>query len=235
MKKNNLDSQIESILTELNTISHFSLCIAKRIHYVYTIDLYKSRFQDIYDFGNYLDLSRKTVNSYLNVIERFFDYDIKDFDSSIYKTEYYKIHNNVKNFSFSQLKSILGLSDNEIEQLEITNNLTCKEIEKRKKDLKTHINSLPFSDCSGVPPDQSENKEKTFNSLNDTLKKINPFELGYIPDNSEYVCIFDGKNSMVKGYKAKRNINTAWKHVHQEIENNTDDNICYAVVKIVRR
>lgn len=231
----NLRLMIQYITNASDRISNFSLGIAKHIHYVYSIDLYKPEFKDIYDFGKYLDISRKTINSYLNVVERFCDYDIKSFDECIYKAEYYKLHNNVKNFSFSQLKAILGLSDNEIEQLEITNTLTCKEIEKRKKELKTLINSLPFSDCSGVPPDQSENNNQCFNSLNDTIKNINPFELGYIPENSEYECIFDGKNSMVKGFKAKRNINTAWKHIHQKIENNSDENICYAVVKIVRR
>lgn len=230
----NLRLMINYITNASDRISNFSLDIAKHIHYVYSIDLFKPDYKDIYDFGNSLDLSRKTINFYLNVVERFCDYDIKIFDYNIYKAEYYKLHNNVKGFSFSQLKALLGLSDDEIVLLEIDHNNTCKEIEKKKKELKAKINSLPFSDCSGVPPDQSEKNDKIFTSLNDTVKQINPFELGYIPENSEYECIFDGNNSMLKGYKTKRNTNTALKHIRTLIENNLDDSFCYAVVKIKR-
>lgn len=236
MENNNsvcLDTIINQITSSDRQIKLLTSGIAKRVHFAFTFDLFKGRFADVYAFSDSLGFNKKTTNAYLNVIERFYDYDINKMLSYEYKSEYYKIKDNVKGFNFSQLKACLGLSDKEIVLLEIDNKSTVREIEKRKKELKVHLNNIPFSDCSGVPPDQSENDCMVYTSTNDCFRSIkNPFSLGYIPEQSEYLYIFDGKNSMVKGSKLKRNVITALKKLREDIENNTDDTICYAVVKI---
>lgn len=216
-------------------IDNLNSGIAQRIHYIYSTDLHKiGGYNDIYDYAKSLDISRKKTNYYLNVIERFYDYDIDKLYTHDFVYGLYRKHDNVRKYTYSQLKACLGLTDKEINDLDISENISVREIEKRKKELKVSSNSLPFSDCSGVPPDQSENEQPIFESYNDKIKNLNPFELGFIPEPSEYLYIFDGDNTMIKGLKNKRNINTALKHLRTEIEHNIDDSVCYAVVKIKR-
>ena len=105
MEENSLNEIITYIKYADKQISNISICIAKQVHFVYTCDLYKNKFADIYDFCNSLNISRKTTNFYLNVIERFYVYNYK-LDTKRYEDRYYKVKDNFIGFNFSQLKSL---------------------------------------------------------------------------------------------------------------------------------
>ena len=78
-----------------------------------------------------------------------------------------------------------------------------------------------------------QNNDSLFNSIVDNKRDINIFKDNYIPDNSEYEIVFrNNDQSMIKSRKKQFNFNIALKHLRTLLENNSEENYYYAVVKI---
>lgn len=214
----------------LDKISDERIVIACRLDYIIETNLIKDTYADIYDYANKeLKLHRKTINAYLDVVNRYCEKKIKDsFEKSVYGVRVPYCY-----FNFSQLKACLGLTDNEIKDLGIDENISVHEIEKIKRNYKRVSNDKT--------PDmeiETENQEITpediplFDSIIDTKRNINIFKENYIPDNSEYEIVFRSDGSMVKGRKKQENFNNTLKVLRTLLENNSEENYYYAVVKI---
>ena len=86
-------------------------------------------------------------------------------------------------------------------------------------------------------PEAEDKKEieehpKIYDSLNDIKRDINIFQENYIPDTSEYEIVFRRDECLIKSRKKLFNFNLALKHFRTLLENNSEENYYYAVIKI---
>lgn len=211
---------------------------AQKIYYMYDNDLFRKveqkNYNDIYEFCKCeFDLNRKTVNKYLDVVHIYFTYrksnEYTDYDTYVFDLK----HAYFEGMNFSQLYACIGLSVIECGDLLITDNTSVHEIEKRKKAYKKLKDDIVVSETKDQEEKIPDNeKVKTFDSLSDTKKGINIFEKDFIPEDSEYEFIFRNEDTLIRGRKRKANVNTAIKMLRTIVENNSEEEFYYAVVKI---
>ena len=215
----------------LDKISDERIVIACRLDYIIETNLIKDSYADIYDYANKeLKLHRKTINFYLDVVNRYCEKKIKDsYEKSVYGIKVPYCY-----FNFSQLKACLGLTDNEIKDLGIDENTSVHEIEKIKRNYKRVSNDkTPDLEIETGDQEILPQIDSLFDSVIDNKRNINIFKDNYIPDNSEYEIVFrNNDQSMIKSRKKQFNFNIALKHLRTLLENNSEENYYYAVVKI---
>lgn len=219
------------ILFYNDKISDNKIKIACRLDFILETNLLKDSYQDIYDYSSKeLKLKRTTINSYLDVVNRYCEKKIAE----TFEKSKYKIKIPYDYFNFSQLKACLGLTDKEIIDLGIDETISVHDIEKIKRNYKRGIyDPLPFTEDQEENQEISEEDPETFNSINDIKRNINIFEENYIPDNSEYEIILrKDKKSLIRTRKKEFDFNTCMKHLKILFENNSEENFYYAVVKI---
>ena len=196
----------------------------------------KRKYQDIFDYcKTEFDMSRKTVNSYLDVVNVYFDLKVNE-NELYYEIDYSLKNEYFKNFTFSALKACIGLSSDTCSELGIRCYTPVHQIEKIKREYKKKINDVDNSEVSKTEDQkeevQSNEDDKTFDSLSDSKKGINIFENDFIPENSEFEMIFRKDNTLIRGRKRKSNFNLALKMLRTYLENNPEDDFYYGVVKI---
>lgn len=151
------------------TITNSKLLIAKALYYIYANELYKVfGFQNIYDYGaNMFDLSRGSVSSYISIASRFFDtkyiINIDTLTNALIKEPYYL-------YSFTQLNLIKGLSDSEIQALELSPTMSTRTIselinsaraiaDKETSETDNDAESVSDDDIEGEVEESGETEE----------------------------------------------------------------------------
>lgn len=213
--------KLEKFIQEsLTTIYRDSFSAAKAVHFIYWFKLYPGSYKSYDDyFSKKFDINKKTLNFYINVIQRFFDFDkTLVFSNDICYSRFYCVKEGFKNYNFSQLKSLLGLSDDDIDNLEISPDSSCREIEAKKKNFTIERNK------------QLGAAEKNI------VKhcKLDPDQIKTIPDNSEYEFIFKRAGSLKKGSSRTYNSYTVSQMLRKYIETNDESEFYFALVKIPR-
>ena len=215
-----------------------TLCLAQHLYYWYDQELFKKeiglKYNDIYDFAKKcLDLDRKTINTYLDVVHVYFDMVLdEDGEHQIITANFNIKDDYFKGFNYSQLKACLKLNLNELVLLGIDNTTSVHEIEKRKKEYLKRINNEVSKAQDFEDEEKDEEEDNEFVSLHDNKKNIDILKNEFIPDSSEFEVVFRNEKTLFKGTKKKYNFVTSLKILRQMLENNSEDEFYYAVVKI---
>lgn len=233
-----INKQFFLLKTQVKDHTKKTLLLAQHLYYWYVKELFKKdiglKYNDIYDFSKKcLDLDRKTINTYLDVVHVYFDMVMDDDDENQIITANYNLKDDYfQGFNYSQLKACLKLNLNELVLLGIDSSTSVHEIEKRKKEYLKRINN-EISKTSYLEDEEKDEKEDgEFVSLHDNKKNIDILKNEFIPDNSEFEVVFRNEKTLFKGTKKKYNLVTSLKILRQMLENNSEEEFYYAVVKI---
>ena len=232
--------QLQFLKEQLGIFQTDSLRIAQQIYIWYDLEIYKNIdgrcYSDIYEFSKKeLDIARKTVNAYLDVVHVYFDMNVNTENQN--KTVVCDIEFTLKDkkfeyFNFSQLRACLRLNSNELDALDIKFDSPVYEIEKKKKEYFKSINNEIDEAQDLEDKKETEKEDITFDSLNDIKRNIDIFKDNFIPETSEIEILFKQDETLLKGKKKKYNYNTSLKILRTMLENNSEEQYFYAVVKI---
>lgn len=230
--------QYSLLCHEVDALNISKLKLAQHIYYWYSEELFNKepalKSSDIYDFSkNKLDLSRKTINSYLDVVHVYFDMKIINEEcKNVFRVEFTLKDDYFETFNYSQLKACLKLNVNELISLDIDSSSSVHEIEKKKKEYFKQINKAVSEITDTEDTQDIKKQDNTFVSLNDNVRNIDIFKNNYIPENSEFEVLFRQDKTLFKGKKKEYNNITALKIMRQMLETNSENEFYYAVVKI---
>lgn len=239
----NRSIQLQYLKESLNIFEKNSLNLAKQIYIWYDLELFKNIdgriYADIYEFAKKeLDIERKTVNAYIDVVHVYFDMKVDIVEEQLIEKAISDIDFVLKDdtydyFSFSQLRACMKLNADEVKKLEIDFATPVCEIERKKKEYFKEINKNVVSEKETEKNETKDIMEsEAFTSLNDIKKNIDIIKSNFIPDNSEFEILFRNEKTLFKGKKKEYNNVTALKIMRQMLENNSENEFYYAVVKI---
>ena len=236
----NKNLQLQFLKEQLGIYQTDSLRIAQQIYIWYDLEIYKNIdgrcYSDIYEFSKKeLDIARKTVNAYLDVVHVYFDMNVNTVNQNktvVCDVEFTLKDKKFEYFNFSQLRACLRLNVNELDALDIKFDSPVWEIEKKKKEYFKSINNEIDEAQDMNAKKETEKENITFDSLNDIKSNIDIIKSNFIPDNSEFEILFRNEKSLFKGKKKEYNNVTALKIMRQMLENNSEKEFYYAVVKI---
>ena len=156
-----LTRRVRSIHRMLEVVEKNFINISFDLYWIYKSKAYKSMgCESITDFAQKeFGLSKTTTYDYLNLIERFGE---RDKEGSLLEG---KIDPAYKDYSTSKLSAISGLSDKEIKSLDITPDMSTRDIKKAVKKYEDGFALLDSltknkSDPSKDSPDSSSMEEK---------------------------------------------------------------------------
>lgn len=210
--------EFEKIIRDIHNLikkhDSYSLNIAKHIAFL-EHNKYYGIYKDIYELcDKEFGYKKKTVNTFLNVIYFFFEYNEKGYPNGVL----YFAKEGFKDFNYSQLKSMLNLdSDTIFNVLNITSELSVREIEKRRSQYLKNVfkTENALSGCSDGTADQPSNAQRFLD--NDIVMSFS---------NGLCDCTYNDK---------KYNVNTSLKILRTLIEENTQDQYTYVVVRVPKR
>lgn len=130
---------------------------------------------------NEFELDRRRVSEYLKVVYRFFLVN----DNANYNSVGYTIKDIYKDYSFSKLKLLTDITDNEIKDLEITPEMSWSKIHKIVSEYKKHLFN-PNDDTLNTDLMQSE----SYNH-NDYVLKFYQGDC-YYSENDHYYSFLEG-------------------------------------------
>lgn len=151
-----VDKRSKSIRAELGKVESSFLKIAFNLTWIYENESFKALGYDtVYDFAKKeFNISRGTCSNFINVVQRF---AVRLEDNTVGND----LLPRYKDFKSSQLIQMLGMSDNEIEQ--INKDMSVRDIKKLKKKSDSSSkavgsdsdNENDFSDCDSDIIDSS--------------------------------------------------------------------------------
>ena len=158
-KKNLSNSLNKLIHTEIENYSKSQLKIAIVLRTVYDKKLYEVQgYKNIYDYANdEFNIARGTVSNWLMIVNNFCTLNEQ--------TGFYTLDERLKDFSITQLVLLRQLTIEQIEELEITPDLSTRSLKALIKE-KLNINAIatsvkPDADTS-VLPDNPEDEEELY-------------------------------------------------------------------------
>lgn len=159
-----LTKRVKVIHSALAVVEKNFIKISFDLYWIYTSKAYKSMgCESITDFAQKeFGLSKTTIYDYLNLVERFGE---RDKEGKLLEC---KIDPVYKDYSISKLSAISGLSDKEIKSLDITPEMSTRDIKKAVKNYEKRQIDFDFIDTlikkkngsSEGSPDNSSGKEK---------------------------------------------------------------------------
>ena len=158
-KKNLSNSLNKLIHTEIENYSKSQLKIAIVLRTVYDKKLYEVQgYKNIYDYANdEFNIARGTVSNWLMIVNNFCALNEQ--------TGFYNLDERLKDFSITQLVLLRQLTIEQIEELEITPDLSTRNLKALIKE-KLNINAIatsvkPDIDASALP-DNPEDEEELY-------------------------------------------------------------------------
>ena len=157
-KKNLANTLKNYLLSEVNACATSQLKIAFVLKVVYDKELYRvDDYKNIYDYAyDNFNIARGTVSNWLKVVD--------NFGVLNNETGFYSLDDRLKNFSITQLILVRGLSIEQIEQNNITADMTTRDIKKIVMDeMKLRkIASTVTTDTVSDIPDNPEDIEELY-------------------------------------------------------------------------
>lgn len=140
------DCDIDTIKGYLTEIANTYLLVAFRIYEINRYGTFKSKYKNIVEACQAeLGFKKSTTYNMINIVETFGKPDTSGFIT-------YSSLFGLDKFSYSQLCEMLSLSDKQ--RLQVTPDMTVKEIREIKKEIKTEVVEVS-QDPSNVPVDES--------------------------------------------------------------------------------
>lgn len=157
-KKNLANTLKNYLLSEVNACATSQLKIAFVLKVVYDKELYRvDDYKNIYDYAyDNFNIARGTVSNWLKVVD--------NFGVLNNETGFYSLDDRLKNFSITQLILVRGLTIEQIEQNNITSDMTIRDIKKIVADelkLKKIASTVTTDTVSDIP-ENPENIEELY-------------------------------------------------------------------------
>lgn len=155
-KKNLANTLKNYLLSEVNVCATSQLKIAFLLKVVYDKELYRvDDYKNIYDYAyNNFNIARGTVSNWLKVVD--------NFGVLNEETGFYSLDDRLKNFSITQLILVRGLTIEQIEQNNITADMTTRDIKKIVADemkLKKIASTVTTDTVSDIPDNPEDIEE----------------------------------------------------------------------------
>ena len=170
-KKNLSNSLNKLIHNEIENYSKSQLKIAIVLKTVYDKKLYEVQgYRNIYDYANdEFNIARGTVSNWLMIVNNFCTLNEQ--------TGFYNLDERLKDFSITQLVLLRQLTIEQIEELEITSDLSTRNLKALIKE-KLNINAIatsvkPDIDASALPdnPEDEEELYKEADAIDNAMSK----------------------------------------------------------------
>ena len=205
------DIEIKKIKTYLNVMDKNSKAVATSIGFLNINELYKEKYSSIYECClKEFDLSRYKVRQALKFCYKFCDCrKASKFLHYYVKLEFCEI-------DYSKLCLCFDLTDEEFELLQISNELSFREIKKR---IKQHFHvSIP----ERVSDQELENENDSYR-VSDAVYKLD-----------KYDCYFDNQdNCFVNGFVSSKTVRQGLKRLEENILKDNDN--VYVVLRISKK
>lgn len=155
-KKNLANTLKNYLLSEVNACATSQLKIAFVLKVVYDKELYRvDDYKNIYDYAyDNFNIARGTVSNWLKVVD--------NFGVLNNETGFYSLDDRLKNFSITQLILVRGLTIEQIEQNNITSDMSTRDIKKIIADelkLKKIASTVTTDTVSGIPENPEDIEE----------------------------------------------------------------------------
>lgn len=155
-KKNLANTLKNYLLSEVNVCATSQLKIAFLLKVVYDKELYRvDDYKNIYDYAyDNFNIARGTVSNWLKVVD--------NFGVLNEETGFYSLDDRLKNFSITQLILVRGLTIEQIEQNNITADMTTRDIKKIVADemkLKKIASTVTTDTVSDIPDNPEDIEE----------------------------------------------------------------------------
>lgn len=155
-KKNLANTLKNYLINEVNACSTSQLKIAFVLKVVYDKELYRvDDYKNIYDYAyDNFNIARGTVSNWLKVVD--------NFGVLNNETGFYSLDDRLKNFSITQLILVRGLTIEQIEQNNITSDMTTRDIKKIVADelkLKKIASTVTTDTVSDIPENPEDIEE----------------------------------------------------------------------------
>lgn len=155
-KKNLANTLKNYLLSEVNACATSQLKIAFVLKVVYDKELYRvDDYKNIYDYAyDNFNIARGTVSNWLKVVD--------NFGVLNEETGFYSLDDRLKNFSITQLILVRGLTIEQIEQNNITADMTTRDIKKIVADemkLKKIASTVTTDTVSDIPDNPEDIEE----------------------------------------------------------------------------
>lgn len=155
-KKNLANTLKNYLLSEVNACATSQLKIAFVLKVVYDKELYRvDDYKNIYDYAyDNFNIARGTVSNWLKVVD--------NFGVLNNETGFYSLDDRLKNFSITQLILVRGLTIEQIEQNNITSDMTTRDIKKIVADelkLKKIASTVTTDTVSDIPENPEDIEE----------------------------------------------------------------------------
>lgn len=155
-KKNLANTLKNYLLSEVNACATSQLKIAFMLKVVYDKELYRvDDYKNIYDYAyDNFNIARGTVSNWLKVVD--------NFGVLNEETGFYSLDDRLKNFSITQLILVRGLTIEQIEQNNITADMTTRDIKKIVADemkLKKIASTVTTDTVSDIPDNPEDIEE----------------------------------------------------------------------------
>lgn len=150
-QKKNYNSLIGLIKREYAKVEKSSLSIAFALHHIYKEELFRiDGFNNISECGEeHFNLGKTTVNSFINVVEKF---GKKDDKGNVLYNEQQGIREDMEKFSWSKLCLLTSVPD--IFLHEFDSSMTAKEIREKKAEIAKLISADENGDVIDTPEDE---------------------------------------------------------------------------------
>lgn len=155
-KKNLANTLKNYLINEVNACATSQLKIAFVLKVVYDKELYRvDDYKNIYDYAyDNFNIARGTVSNWLKVVD--------NFGVLNNETGFYSLDDRLKNFSITQLILVRGLTIEQIEQNNITSDMTTRDIKKIVADelkLKKIASTVTTDTVSDIPENPKDIEE----------------------------------------------------------------------------
>lgn len=155
-KKNLANTLKNYLINEVNACATSQLKIAFVLKVVYDKELYRvDDYKNIYDYAyDNFNIARGTVSNWLKVVD--------NFGVLNNETGFYSLDDRLKNFSITQLILVRGLTIEQIEQNNITSDMTTRDIKKIVADelkLKKIASTVTTDTVSDIPENSEDIEE----------------------------------------------------------------------------
>jgi len=160
-----LNKREKAIRTALSGIDKNMEKVAFNLYWIYSNKAYKAMgCESITDYAlNTFDLGKTTAYSFINLIERF---AIRLEDDTVSD----KLDDKYKGYSFSKLSLLTDLSDEQIEELDITPDMSVRDIKKLLKKADSDAVALPDKkEPPEKPEDTSPDAQGTMTTKDDEV------------------------------------------------------------------
>lgn len=205
---NNYEFQLKKLNCCFNRDMENSLEIAQRLSYIKNKELFKTEYKTFNEFCKKAfknPIPRSTMSEYTSVVYQFCKED--EFSNTGYC-----VKSLFKNYSYSQLRKMLRLTDEEIKMLQINSDLSVREIAKIVRDYKKHLSGL--SDL----PDKEEIKEE----LEDNYTKFNLEQFSF--------KFYDCDKCLIGNYKTPTSLSIGLINLKEQIIKDNEN--VYIVLKV---